>query len=112
MTQPTALISGAGIAGPALAHWLADSGYRVIIAELAPGIRPGGQTVDLRGAGREVVTRMGLMDEMRSRSLHQRGIAWIRADDRRRAEMPVEAFGGNGVVSQPRPTPSAWTAGI
>lgn len=100
MEQPTVLISGAGIAGPALAHWLAGNGYRVVIVELAPGIRPGGQTVDLRGAGREVVTRMGLMDEMRSRSLDQRGIAWTRADGRRRAEMPVEAFDGNGVVSQ------------
>jgi 2-polyprenyl-6-methoxyphenol hydroxylase-like FAD-dependent oxidoreductase len=100
MTQPTVLISGAGVAGPALAHWLADDGYRVVIVELAPGIRPGGQTVDLRGAGRDVVQRMGLIDEMVDRSLPQRGIAWVRADGSRRAEMPVEAFDGNGVVSK------------
>jgi 2-polyprenyl-6-methoxyphenol hydroxylase-like FAD-dependent oxidoreductase len=100
MTQPTVLISGAGVAGPALAHWLAASGYRVVIVELAPGIRPGGQTVDLRGAGRDVVDRMGLLDQMVDRSLHQRGIAWVRADGSRRAEMPVEAFDGNGVVSK------------
>jgi 2-polyprenyl-6-methoxyphenol hydroxylase-like FAD-dependent oxidoreductase len=100
MTQPTVLISGAGVAGPALAHWLVASGYRVVIVELAPGIRPGGQTVDLRGAGRDVVDRMGLLDQMVDRSLHQRGIAWVRADGSRRAEMPVEAFDGNGVVSK------------
>jgi 2-polyprenyl-6-methoxyphenol hydroxylase-like FAD-dependent oxidoreductase len=100
MTQPTVLISGAGVAGPALAHWLADDGYRVVIVELAKGIRPGGQTVDLRGAGRDVVQRMGLLDEMVDRSLPQRGIAWVRADGSRRAEMPVEAFDGNGVVSK------------
>jgi 2-polyprenyl-6-methoxyphenol hydroxylase-like FAD-dependent oxidoreductase len=100
MTEPTVLISGAGVAGPALAHWLADDGYRVVIVELAPGIRPGGQTVDLRGAGRGVVQRMGLLDEMVDRSLPQRGIAWVRADGTRRAEMPVEAFDGNGVVSK------------
>ncbi len=100
MTQPTVLISGAGIAGPALAYWLAKSGYRVVVVELAPGIRPGGQTVDLRGAGADVVARMGLLDEMKRQSLDQRGIAWVKSDGRRRAEMPVEAFDGNGVVSK------------
>jgi 2-polyprenyl-6-methoxyphenol hydroxylase-like FAD-dependent oxidoreductase len=100
MTQPTVLISGAGIAGPALAFWLNKNGYRVTIVELADGIRPGGQTVDLRGAGGEVVERMGLIDNMRARSLDQRGVAWIKSDGHRRAEMPVTAFNGNGLVSK------------
>jgi 2-polyprenyl-6-methoxyphenol hydroxylase-like FAD-dependent oxidoreductase len=100
MTQPTVLISGAGIAGPALAFWLNKSGYRVTIVELADDIRPGGQTVDLRGAGGEVVQRMGLIDKMRARSLDQRGVAWIKSDGHRRAEMPVTAFNGNGLVSK------------
>jgi 2-polyprenyl-6-methoxyphenol hydroxylase-like FAD-dependent oxidoreductase len=43
MTQPTVLISGAGIAGPSLAYWLTRNGYRVIVVEIAPDIRPGGQ---------------------------------------------------------------------
>lgn len=94
------LISGAGIAGPALAHLLSAYGYRVVVVELAPGIRPGGQTVDLRGAGADVVERMGLLDKMKQRSLFQRGIAWVRTDGSRRAEMPVEAFDGNGPVSK------------
>jgi 2-polyprenyl-6-methoxyphenol hydroxylase-like FAD-dependent oxidoreductase len=100
MTQPTVLISGAGIAGPALAFWLTRNGHRVVVVESAPGIRPGGQTVDLRGAGAGVVQRMGLLDEMKRRSMDQRGIAWVRSDGSRRAEMPVEAFDGNGVVSK------------
>jgi 2-polyprenyl-6-methoxyphenol hydroxylase-like FAD-dependent oxidoreductase len=100
MTPPTVLISGAGIAGPALAFWLNKSGYRVTIVELADDIRPGGQTVDLRGAGGEVVQRMGLIDKMRARSLDQRGVAWIKSDGHRRAEMPVTAFNGNGLVSK------------
>src|SRR6185369_6417152 len=98
--MPTVLISGAGIAGPALAFWLSKSGYQVTIVELADGIRPGGQTVDLRGAGGDVVERMGLIDQMRQRSLDQRGVAWIKADGSRRAEMPVTAFNGNGLVSK------------
>lgn len=100
VSQPTVLISGAGVAGPALAFWLTAAGYRVVIVELAGGPRPGGQTVDLRGAGAGVVDRMGLLAEMQRRSLAQRGIAWVRADGSRRAEMPVEAFDGNGVVSK------------
>ena len=100
MAQPAVLISGAGIAGPTLAYWLTRYGYRVTVAELADGIRPGGQTVDLRGAGADVVERMGLLDQMEARSLFQRGIAWVRSDGSRRAEMPVEAFDGNGPVSK------------
>lgn len=100
MTAPTVLISGAGIGGPALAYWLTRNGYRVVVVELADGIRPGGQTVDLRGAGREVVARMGLLDAMLQRTLDQAGAAWVRSDGSRRAEMPVTAFDGNGLVSK------------
>jgi 2-polyprenyl-6-methoxyphenol hydroxylase-like FAD-dependent oxidoreductase len=74
MPQPTVLISGAGIAGPALAFWLNKNGYRVTIVELADGVRPGGQTVDLRGAGGDVVAH-GPVPEMQARSLDQRGVA-------------------------------------
>jgi 2-polyprenyl-6-methoxyphenol hydroxylase-like FAD-dependent oxidoreductase len=100
MAAPSVLISGAGIAGPALAFWLNQSGHRVTIVEVADGIRAGGQTVDLRGAGGEVVERMGLLSEMRARSLDQHGVAWIKADGSRRADMPVTAFNGNGLVSK------------
>lgn len=100
MTQPTVVISGAGIAGPALAFWLAKIGWRVIVVEVAQGIRPGGQTVDLRGAGGDAVERMGLMDQMRERALDQKGVAWVSSDGSHRAEMPVTAFDGNGLVSK------------
>ena len=100
MTQPTVVISGAGIAGPALAFWLTRNGYRVVVVEIAPGIRPGGQTVDLRGAGGDVVERMGLIDQMRARAVEQAGAAWVKSDGSRRAEMPVTAFDGNGLVSK------------
>ena len=100
MAQPTVLISGAGIAGPSLALWLTKSGHRVIVVEIAPGIRPGGQTVDLRGAGGDVVERMGLMTQMRQHALVQHGVAWVGSDGSRRAEMPVTAFDGNGLVSK------------
>jgi 2-polyprenyl-6-methoxyphenol hydroxylase-like FAD-dependent oxidoreductase len=96
----TVLISGAGIAGPALAYWLGQAGYRVVVVETAPGLRSGGQTVDLRGAGHEVTTKMGLLEAVTAKALDQRGAAWVRADGSRRAEMPVTAFHGNGLVSK------------
>jgi 2-polyprenyl-6-methoxyphenol hydroxylase-like FAD-dependent oxidoreductase len=94
------LISGAGIAGPALAYWLRAAGHSVTVVERAPTARPGGQAVDLRGAGRTVIERMGLMDRVRSVSLDQRGIAWVAASGRITARMPVEAFDGKGIISE------------
>src|SRR4029450_11436903 len=46
-----------------------------------------------------VVDRMGLLDQIRAMTVNQRGIAWIDASGRHRAEMPVDTFGGNGIVS-------------
>ena len=43
---------------------------------------------------------MGLIDQMRDRALEQRGAAWVKSDGSRRAEMPVTAFDGNGLVSK------------
>jgi 2-polyprenyl-6-methoxyphenol hydroxylase-like FAD-dependent oxidoreductase len=99
MSTQEILISGAGIAGAAAAYWLRKAGYAVTVVERAPTPRPGGQTVDLRGAGRTVMERMGLLDQIRAMTVTQRGIAWIDASGRHRAEMPVDAFDGNGIVS-------------
>jgi 2-polyprenyl-6-methoxyphenol hydroxylase-like FAD-dependent oxidoreductase len=93
------LISGAGIAGATAAYWLREAGFTVTVVERAPAPRPGGQTVDLRGAGRTVVDRMGLLGQIRTRTLTQQGIAWVDQSGKHRAEMPVDAFGGRGIVS-------------
>jgi 2-polyprenyl-6-methoxyphenol hydroxylase-like FAD-dependent oxidoreductase len=37
---------------------------------------------------------------MRDRAVEQRGAAWVRSDGSRRAEMPVTAFDGSGLVSK------------
>ncbi|MGC5025034.1 FAD-dependent monooxygenase [Tsukamurella sp. DT100] len=99
MNQLRVLISGASIAGPAAALLLARQGHRVTIVERAPSLRAGGQTVDLRGAGRTVVDRLGLGPATTERLLDQRGLVKVDGRGRRGASMPVEAFGGNGVVS-------------
>ena len=96
----TILISGAGIAGPALAYFLAGSGHEVTVVERAADLRKGGQAVDLRGAGRTVVDRMGLMSPVRSMMLRQEGMSWVDARGRARARMGVDAFDGEGFISE------------
>jgi 2-polyprenyl-6-methoxyphenol hydroxylase-like FAD-dependent oxidoreductase len=94
------LISGGGIAGPALAYWLVRAGYRPTVVERAAAPRPGGQTVDLRGAGRTVVERMGLLPAVRAVTVEERGVAYVDTTGRRLGEMSAEAFGGEGVVAE------------
>jgi 2-polyprenyl-6-methoxyphenol hydroxylase-like FAD-dependent oxidoreductase len=100
MENTDILISGASIAGPALAYWLRSQGFNPTVVERAPAPRPGGQTVDLRGAGRIVIHRMGLMDRARTLTLDQRGIAWVNDRGRVTARMPQEMHGGEGIISE------------
>ncbi len=66
------LISGGGIAGPSLAHWLGRSGYAVTVVERAPALRgSGGSPVDFRGDQLELLARMGIEEEIKA---HQTGM--------------------------------------
>lgn len=94
------LISGAGIAGPSAAFWLSGSGHRVTVVERAAGFRLGGQAVDLRGAGRTVVERMGLLPAVRALALRQQGMSWVDERGRVQARMGVDAFDGEGFISE------------
>lgn len=100
MANNEILISGAGIAGTALAYWLRKRGFAVTIVERAPEPRPGGQTVDLRGAGRTVIERMGLMDRAKALTVDQRGLALVDKAGRVTARVPADSFGGEGIVSE------------
>lgn len=100
MSNRTVLISGASIAGPALAYWLRQRGFTPTVVEIGPGLRPGGQAVDLRGAGRTVADRMGILPRVRDLSVDERGVANVDAQGRRRAELPADLFGGEGIVAE------------
>ncbi|MGM1060233.1 FAD-dependent monooxygenase [Saccharothrix sp. Mg75] len=71
------LVSGAGIAGTALAHWLGRRGFPVTVVERAPGVRPGGQAVDVRGVALDVVDRMGLGGQVRAARTRMRGMSLV-----------------------------------
>ncbi|MFD7164526.1 FAD-dependent monooxygenase [Streptomyces violascens] len=76
----TVLISGAGVAGCSLAHWLRRGGFAPTVVERAPGVRPGGQAVDIRGVALDVVERMGLLGPVRAAATRMRGMSILDAD--------------------------------
>jgi 2-polyprenyl-6-methoxyphenol hydroxylase-like FAD-dependent oxidoreductase len=100
MGNRTVLISGAGIGGPALAFWLRRHGFAPTVVEVAPAPRPGGHAVDMRGAGREVVERMGLLDAVRAESVDERGFAYVDSRGRWTTKWPADLFGGEGMVAE------------
>lgn len=71
------LISGAGVAGEALAYWLRREGFSVTVVERASGPRTGGQAVDIRGVALDVMDRMGLGERMRAARTRMRGMSML-----------------------------------
>ncbi|WP_367115239.1 FAD-dependent monooxygenase [Actinophytocola sp.] len=94
MRNANILISGAGIAGTALAHWLHHNGFTPTVVERAPEVREGGYKIDIRGAALTVVERMGLLDEIRRLRTDVRGASVVDATGRRVASMDGDMFGG------------------
>jgi 2-polyprenyl-6-methoxyphenol hydroxylase-like FAD-dependent oxidoreductase len=95
MKNTTVLISGASIAGPALAYWLNRAGCTVTVVERAPALRPGGQAVDFKGAThRRVLERMGILAEVRRRQTGGHDQTVVDADGKPLAVIPGEFTGG------------------
>lgn len=87
MTTNEVLISGAGVAGPALAYWLTRQGFHPTVVERAPARRDGGYKVDVRGAAVEVLKRMGVYERARALDTGMREITYVRKDGRPIARM-------------------------
>jgi 2-polyprenyl-6-methoxyphenol hydroxylase-like FAD-dependent oxidoreductase len=94
------LISGASIAGPALAHWLHRYGFAVTVVERAPVLRPGGQAVDLRGVAKEVVRRMGLEAQVRAARTNTLGMSIVNSRNKRIGELRADMFDGDGMIAE------------
>ena len=101
MKNTRVLISGASIAGPALAFWLHRYGFDVTVVEKAPEVRPGGQAVDFKGpTHRSVLQKMGILDAVRQVSVADNDGAIVNAAGRRIGVVPG-AFSG-GEINIPR----------
>lgn len=72
-----ALICGGGIAGLTLAYWLHRYGVEAVVIEQAPGLRREGYAIDFFGAGYDVATRMGLIDQLASRQIRMDAISYV-----------------------------------
>lgn len=94
------LVSGASIAGPALAHWLSRRGAEVTVVEQAPGLRPGGQAVDARGVAKEVIRRMGLDAAVRAACTDTAGAHTVDADGTVLETYRADDDGGDGYISE------------
>jgi 2-polyprenyl-6-methoxyphenol hydroxylase-like FAD-dependent oxidoreductase len=74
------LISGASIAGPALAYWLRRYGFDVTVVEKADTLRGGGYPIDIRGTALDVIDRMGLLPELRAAHVDTQRITFLEPD--------------------------------
>lgn len=89
------LISGAGVAGPALAYWLTRYGATVTVVEAAPALRTSGFAVDFRGPTHlGVLAKMGVRDDLRAVQTHGGAMACVDADDKEIFRLPAELAGG------------------
>jgi 2-polyprenyl-6-methoxyphenol hydroxylase-like FAD-dependent oxidoreductase len=94
------LITGASIAGPALAWWLHRVGLNVTVVERAPELRDGGQNIDVRGAGRTVLERMGLFQAVKDLGTGEQGLAFVDENDAVVAEFDKANLGSNGPTAE------------
>jgi 2-polyprenyl-6-methoxyphenol hydroxylase-like FAD-dependent oxidoreductase len=100
MPNPNVLISGASIAGPALAFWLNRYGWDTTVIERAPAFRTGGQNIDVRGAAREVLRRAGLEDAVRAATTGEVGTRFIGPGGKTVAEFPVTRSDTAGATAE------------
>jgi len=100
MSVPSALIAGASIAGPTLAYWLNRCGWRTTVVERAPGLRTGGQNVDLKGAGLQVVRGMGLEEQVRAAHPGELGVEFVGSRGQVLARFPAGDPSGMSVTAE------------
>jgi 2-polyprenyl-6-methoxyphenol hydroxylase-like FAD-dependent oxidoreductase len=74
------LISGASIAGTTLAYWLGQHNFSATVVERHPGLRPGGQAIDVRGPALTVLERMGLLEAAADRKTRIQGSSVVDRD--------------------------------
>jgi len=95
-TSNEILISGASVAGPALAYWLSRHGFRPVVVERSAQLRDGGYAVDFRGKVHlGVLAKMDILDQIRARQTHLSGTYMVTEAGETTAELPGEIIGGD-----------------
>ncbi|WP_406738827.1 FAD-dependent monooxygenase [Streptomyces sp. NBC_00853] len=90
------LISGASVAGPALAHWLHRYGFTTTVVERAPALRDGGYAVDFRGEAHLSVLRgMGILEAVERARTGTGSMAYVNRAGKPQAKLPADLFAGD-----------------
>lgn len=98
-------ISGAGIAGSTLAHWLLRAGHEITLIEHAPAFRSGGYLIDFWGAAFDIADRMGITPRILDAGYFVKEIRLVNDRGSRRAGFGIDALRdatGGRFVSLPR----------
>ncbi|SDP10159.1 2-polyprenyl-6-methoxyphenol hydroxylase [Klenkia soli] len=98
--MPTVLVSGASIAGPTTASWLARAGFDVTVVERFDALRDDGQNIDVRGAAREVIRRMGLEEAALAAGTGEQGTVFLGAGGREVARFPASTDDTSGATAE------------
>lgn len=94
------LITGASIAGNTAAAVLARKGCEVVVVERAPAFRDGGQNIDVRGVGREVIRRLELEAAALEHGTGEQGTVWVNEDGSEAARFAVGDTGSDGPTAE------------
>ncbi|MET8143804.1 FAD-dependent monooxygenase [Sphaerisporangium sp. NPDC005288] len=97
-TKGRVLVSGASIAGPALAYWLNRYGFEVTVVEKASAVRGGGYPIDIRGTALEVVRRMGVLPALQAAHVDTRRITFLAPDGSVIAAVDAQPVAGGAAV--------------
>lgn len=94
------LITGASVAGNTSAWWLGRYGFDVTVVERSPEFRDGGQNIDIRGVGREVLHRMGLEQMAIDHGTGEEGTVWIDEQGGEVAKFVTSELGSDGPTAE------------
>ncbi|MBB3815217.1 2-polyprenyl-6-methoxyphenol hydroxylase-like FAD-dependent oxidoreductase [Xanthomonas arboricola] len=94
------LITGASVAGNTVAWALAQQNLEVTVVEQAEQFRDGGQNIDVRGVGREVLRRMGLEQAALDHGTGEEGTAWVDEHGHAVATFKTDDIDGDGPTAE------------
>lgn len=94
------LVSGASIAGPTTAAWLSRAGTDVTVVERADDLRDEGQNIDVRGAAREVLRRMGLEEAALAHGTGEQGTVFLGEGGRELARFAASTDDTSGPTAE------------
>ena len=94
------LVTGGSVSANTLAWWLVKGGFDVTVVEKAPEFRDGGQNIDVRGAARTVLRRMGLEQRVEKEGTGE--TAWTFVDEKGEvvAKFELKDLGANGPTAE------------